>query len=135
MRVFNAMMPDDLLPAAKAVISACTRSKVVALYGGMGAGKTTFVHYLCKVLGSSDQVQSPTFSIINEYRSGTGEQIYHFDFYRINKPDEAYDIGYEDYFYSGAWCFIEWPGLIEHLLPEGTLKVRLEGDPVRVIQF
>jgi tRNA threonylcarbamoyladenosine biosynthesis protein TsaE len=135
MSVYYAGKPEELLPVAEAVLMACSQTRVVALYGEMGAGKTTFVNYLCKVLGSVDQVQSPTFSMINEYRSGTGQPIYHFDFYRIRKPEEAFDIGYEDYFYSGAWCFIEWPGLIEQLLPEHTLKVFFEGDPLREIRF
>lgn len=100
---------------------------VYAFYGKMGAGKTTFVKAICEELGVTDVINSPTFSIINEYRSEeTGELMYHFDFYRINKVEEAFDFGYEDYFYSGALCFIEWPELIEELLPLDVVKVTIE---------
>ena len=99
---------------------------VFAFYGNMGAGKTTFIKALCKVLGVEDEVNSPTFAIINEYRSETtAELIYHFDFYRIKKLEEVYDLGYEDYFYSGAICFIEWPELVEELLPIDAKKVTI----------
>ena len=100
---------------------------VFALYGKMGAGKTTFVKALCEELGVSDVITSPTFAIVNEYRSDeNGELIYHFDFYRIKKLSEVYDMGYEDYFYSGALCFIEWPELVEELLPGDAVKVTIE---------
>jgi len=100
--------------------------RVVAFYGKMGAGKTTFIKALCKLLGVEDEVNSPTFAIINEYRSETtAELIYHFDFYRIKKLEEVYDLGYEDYFYSGALCFIEWPELVEELLPLDAKKVTI----------
>jgi tRNA threonylcarbamoyladenosine biosynthesis protein TsaE len=92
----------------------------------MGAGKTTFTKAICECLGVEDVINSPTFAIVNEYRSGTGELIYHFDFYRIKKLEEVYDMGYEDYFYSGALCFIEWPELVEELLPENTIKVTIK---------
>lgn len=93
----------------------------------MGAGKTTFVKALCEELGVTDVISSPTFAIVNEYRSDeTGELIYHFDFYRIKKLSEVYDMGYEDYFYSGALCFIEWPELVEELLPGDAVKLRLK---------
>jgi len=103
---------------------------VFAFYGKMGAGKTTFIKALCKVLGVTEEVNSPTFAIINEYRSDTtAELIYHFDFYRIKKIEEVFDLGYEDYFYCGALCFIEWPELIEDLLPSDTLRVKIEEQP------
>ncbi len=111
---------------------------VFAFYGKMGAGKTTFIKALCKELGVEDEVNSPTFAIINEYRSATtAELIYHFDFYRIKKLDEVYDLGYEDYFYSGALCFIEWPELIEELLPLDAKKVSIteNSDGTRTISF
>ncbi len=111
---------------------------VFAFYGKMGAGKTTFIKALCKELGVEDEVNSPTFAIINEYRSDTtAELIYHFDFYRIKKLDEVYDLGYEDYFYSGALCFIEWPELIEELLPLDAKKVSIteNSDGTRTISF
>lgn len=111
---------------------------VFAFYGKMGAGKTTFIKALCKELGVEDEVNSPTFAIINEYRSSTtAELIYHFDFYRIKKLDEVYDLGYEDYFYSGALCFIEWPELVEELLPLDAKKVSIteNSDGTRTITF
>ena len=109
---------------------------VFAFNGQMGAGKTTFIKALCEVLGVSETVTSPTFAIVNEYRSDeTGELIYHFDFYRIKKLDEAYDMGCEDYFYSGAVCFIEWPELVEELLPGNTVwvDIRVNDDESRTI--
>ena len=109
---------------------------VFAFNGQMGAGKTTFIKALCEALGVSETVTSPTFSIVNEYRADeTGELIYHFDFYRIKKLDEAYDMGCEDYFYSGAVCFIEWPELVEELLPGNTVwvDIRVNDDESRSI--
>lgn len=100
--------------------------KIVAFYGSMGAGKTTFIKAICDVLGVTDTVNSPTFAIVNEYLAANGESVYHFDFYRIKKIEEAYDFGYEDYFYSGDLCLIEWPELIEELLPEDTVRVKIE---------
>ena len=99
---------------------------VFAFYGPMGVGKTTFIKAICEELGVEDVINSPTFAIINEYRSDTtGELIYHFDFYRVNKLSEAEDIGTEDYFYSGALCFIEWPEKVEELLPGDVVAVTL----------
>ncbi len=118
---------DQLQEAARQFIQEMGDSTVFALYGKMGAGKTTFVKAVCEELGVSDMITSPTFAIVNEYRSDeSGELIYHFDFYRIKKLSEVYDMGYEDYFYSGALCFIEWPELIEELLPGDTVKVTIE---------
>lgn len=127
---------DQIHEAAREFITAMGDNTVFALYGKMGAGKTTFVKALCEELGVSDVITSPTFAIVNEYRSDeNGELIYHFDFYRINKVEEAFDFGYEDYFYSGALCFIEWPELIEELLPMDAVKVTIEeqADGSRVI--
>jgi len=103
----------------------------------MGAGKTTFTKAVCECLGVEDVINSPTFAIVNEYRSDSGELIYHFDFYRIKKLEEVYDMGYEDYFYSGALCFIEWPELVEELLPGNTVKVTIEEneDGSRTVSF
>lgn len=118
---------EDLQTAAHAFMEQMGEHTVFAFYGKMGAGKTTFIKALCKELGVADVVNSPTFSIVNEYRSDTtGELIYHFDFYRIQKLEEVYDMGYEDYFYSGAICFIEWPELIEEILPEDTCCIKIE---------
>ena len=118
---------DHIHEAAREFIAAMGDNTVFALYGKMGAGKTTFIKALCQELGVEDVVTSPTFAVINEYRSDiAGELIYHFDFYRIKKLEEVYDMGYEDYFYSGALCFIEWPELVEDLLPGNTIRVTIE---------
>ena len=118
---------EHIHEADREFIAAMGDNTVFALYGKMGAGKTTFIKALCQELGVEDVVTSPTFAVINEYRSDiAGELIYHFDFYRIKKLEEVYDMGYEDYFYSGALCFIEWPELVEELLPGNTIKVTIE---------
>ena len=129
---------ESIHEAAREFIAAMGDNTVFALYGKMGAGKTTFVKALCEELGVTDVITSPTFAIVNEYRSDeTGELIYHFDFYRIMKLSEVYDMGYEDYFYSGALCFIEWPELVEELLPGNAVKVTIEEleDGNRVIRL
>lgn len=129
---------NDIDNAAKAFVEAMDQNTVFAFYGKMGAGKTTFIKAVCEALGVIEVVNSPTFSIVNEYRSETtGELIYHFDFYRIKKLDEVYDMGYEDYFYSGAVCFIEWPELIEELLPGEAVKVEIaeQEDGSRIVKF
>lgn len=129
---------NELAQAARTFVQAMDQATVFAFYGKMGAGKTTFIKALCEELGVSDVVNSPTFSIVNEYRSDTtGELVYHFDFYRIEKLDEVYDMGYEDYFYSGALCFIEWPELVEELLPGDAVKVTVTEaeDGSRCIAF
>lgn len=118
---------EHIHEAAKAFIAAMGDNTVFAFYGKMGAGKTTFIKAVCEELGVTDVINSPTFAIVNEYRSDTtGELIYHLDFYRIKKLEEVYDMGYEDYFYSGALCFIEWPELIDDLLPGDAVKVRID---------
>lgn len=109
--------------AAGQFIAGMGDEKVFAFYGAMGAGKTTFIKAVCEELGVLETIASPTFSIINEYRDSKGNSIYHFDFYRINKLEEVFDFGYEDYFYSGNLCFIEWPELVEPLLPDNAVKV------------
>lgn len=129
---------ESIHDAARQFIAAMGDNTVFALYGKMGAGKTTFVKALCEELGVSDVISSPTFAIVNEYRSDeTGELIYHFDFYSIKKLSEVYDMGYEDYFYSGALCFIEWPELVEELLPGDAVKVTIEEqeDGSRIISL
>jgi tRNA threonylcarbamoyladenosine biosynthesis protein TsaE len=103
--------------------------RVFLFYGSMGAGKTTFIRAICEELGVEESVNSPTFAIVNEYRSSEGDPIYHFDFYRINQEEEAYDFGYEDYFYSGELCFVEWPEKIENLLPEDAVTVSITEQP------
>lgn len=103
--------------------------KLIAFFAPMGAGKTTFTTAICRKLGVTDPVCSPTFTIVNEYLTADGETVYHFDFYRINKLSEAIDIGFEDYIYSGNLCLMEWPENIEELLPENTLKVHIDVNP------
>lgn len=126
----QAATPEALPQAARTFVRAIDQATVFAFYGKMGAGKTTFIKAVCEALGVTDVVNSPTFSIVNEYRSDTtGELIYHFDFYRIQRLEEVYDMGYEDYFYSGALCFIEWPELVEDLLPGDAVKVQIEEQP------
>ena len=129
---------DHIHEAAREFIAAMGDNTVFAFYGKMGAGKTTFIKAVCEELGVTDVINSPTFAIVNEYRSeDAGELIYHFDFYRIKKLEEVYDMGYEDYFYSGALCFIEWPELIEELLPGDAVNVTIEEqeDGSRIIRF
>ena len=134
--VINIPTEADLPRAAKEFLRAIGERRVVALHGAMGAGKTTFVKAICEELGVDDVITSPTFAIINEYHAKDGV-IYHFDFYRIKKLEEVYDMGYEDYFYSGALCFIEWPELIEELLPEDAVKVSIteNADGTRTVSL
>lgn len=129
---------DNIHDAAKTFINNMGTGKVFAFYGKMGAGKTTFIKAVCEELGVTDVITSPTFAIVNEYRSDTtGELIYHFDFYRIKKLEEVYDMGYEEYFYDGGLCLIEWPELIEELLPENAVRVNIseQADGTRLIKF
>lgn len=105
-------------------------ARVFAVTGPMGAGKTTFIQAVCRQLGVIDNVSSPTFSIVNEYRTGSKEPVFHFDLYRLRKPEELLDIGYEDYFFSGDYCFIEWPELAGMLIPAGAVKVVITVDEV-----
>lgn len=128
---------EHIHEAAREFISAMGEGTVFAFYGHMGAGKTTFIKAVCECLGVEDVINSPTFAIVNEYRAESGELIYHFDFYRIKKLEEVYDMGYEDYFYSGALCFIEWPELVEELLPEDAVKVYIKenADGTRTVKW
>ena len=119
---------DEIEKAAKKFVDEMGENKVFAFYGKMGAGKTTFIKAVCEELGVEDVINSPTFAIVNEYMNGHGEPIYHFDFYRIKKSQEVLDIGYEDYVYSGNVCFMEWPELIENLLPDDAVKVTIEEE-------
>lgn len=120
---------EDIKQAACQFVESMGDNTVFAFYGKMGAGKTTFIKAVCEELGVDDTVTSPTFAIVNEYEAAQGRPIYHFDFYRIKKVSEAYDMGCEEYFYSGHPCFIEWPELIEEVLPEETVNVTIEALP------
>ncbi|MCR5312456.1 MAG: tRNA (adenosine(37)-N6)-threonylcarbamoyltransferase complex ATPase subunit type 1 TsaE [Bacteroidaceae bacterium] len=128
---------DSIDESAKQFVDAMGENTVFAFYGKMGAGKTTFIKAVCEALGVTDVINSPTFAIVNEYLDGKGNPIYHFDFYRIKKEQEVLDIGYEDYVYSGNVCFMEWPELIEDLLPEDAVKVTIEelADGTRKVAF
>lgn len=128
---------DKIDEAALEFIRAMGDNTVFAFHGDMGAGKTTFIKAICENLGVSDTINSPTFAIVNEYRSDSGELIYHFDFYRINKIEEVFDFGYEDYFYSGSLCFIEWPEKVDTLLPKDTVNVyvKVQDDGSREVSL
>ena len=132
---------ENIREAARAFIRTIGERRVFAFYGSMGAGKTTFIKAVCEELGVEDVITSPTFAIVNEYtitqHPSPITQVFHFDFYRIKKLEEVYDMGYEDYFYSGALCFIEWPELIEEVLPEDAVKVSIKenSDGTRTVSF
>jgi tRNA threonylcarbamoyladenosine biosynthesis protein TsaE len=117
---------SGLRKAARELLDCFPNEHVFAFYGSMGAGKTTFIKAICRELGSADNITSPTFALINEYSDGHGHPIFHFDFYRIKKMDEAFDLGYEDYLYSNNYCLIEWPEMIQTLLPAGIIEVRIK---------
>ncbi|TZF85751.1 tRNA (adenosine(37)-N6)-threonylcarbamoyltransferase complex ATPase subunit type 1 TsaE (plasmid) [Pedobacter sp. BS3] len=125
---------NELEKAAQQLLDVAGKHKVWLFYGDMGAGKTTLIKAICRQLGITDTVSSPTFSIVNEYASPQGP-VYHFDFYRLKAESEALDLGYEDYLYSGNYCFIEWPEKISNLLPQNTLNITigLSGD-TRIIE-
>ena len=127
---------NSIREAARQFVEQIGEQRVFAFYGKMGAGKTTFVKAICEELGSTDVITSPTFAIVNEYTSND-TPIYHFDFYRIKKLEEVYDMGYEEYFYSGALCLIEWPELIEEILPDDAVRVSIteQEDGSRTIMF
>ena len=132
---------ENISKAAQEFVANIGESTVYAFYGKMGAGKTTFIKAVCEELGVTDVITSPTFAIINEYTITSHPrpvtQIFHFDFYRIKKLEEVYDMGYEDYFYSGALCFIEWPELIEEVLPDDAVKVVIKenADGSRTVSY
>ena len=116
----------QLHEVAQNLLSTCQEERFFAFFGKMGVGKTTLIKELCDVLGVEDVVCSPTFAIVNEYSTAVGEPVYHFDFYRLKNLGEAYDIGYEEYFYSGCYCFTEWTEKVEELLPEHYVRVEME---------
>ncbi len=122
---FDVAKQTDLKDVAHALVQSYAEARVILFYGDMGAGKTTFIKAICTELGVKENTSSPTFSIVNEYHSPHGP-VYHFDFYRLRDEQEAFDMGYEEYLYSGHYCLIEWPEKIANLLPSQTLSVRLE---------
>ncbi len=119
---------EELPQVAEAILEAAGHRTVVVFRGGMGAGKTTLIRAIAAALGSADTVTSPTFALVNQYKGADGRNIYHFDFYRIDDLREAYDFGYEEYFYSGDLCLVEWPEKIEALLPDDVVTVRIAVD-------
>ena len=124
----------ELPEVARKLLSAFEDDRFFAFFGKMGVGKTTLIKELCAELGVKDNVCSPTFAIVNEYVAGNGEPVYHFDFYRMKSVAEAYDIGYEEYFYSGCYCFTEWTEKVEELLPERYVRVEIEEmDGMRIL--
>ena len=123
--VFQNCTLVDMLHIARKILQAYPDERVLALYGELGAGKTTLIKAFCNVLKVNDEVTSPSFSIVNEYEAGGIDLIYHFDFYRIKKLEEVLDIGYEEYFYSGYYCFLEWADKIEELLPEAYVYISI----------
>lgn len=124
----NCNQPADLDTAAKLLLEKYPTQRLFSFYGEMGAGKTTFIKSICKQLKVIDNVSSPTFAIVNVYHTKTTDEVYHFDFYRIQSLEEIYDIGYEDYFYGGQFCLMEWPERITELLPDDTIVVKIKVD-------
>ena len=128
MKTIHITSQEELRDVAEAIVRDLGRRTVVAFRGEMGAGKTTLIREIAAVLGATDTVTSPTFAIVNQYKGANNRRIYHFDFYRIDDIREAYDFGYEEYFYSGNLCLVEWPEKIEELLPDDTMTVRIRVD-------
>lgn len=128
MKTIHITAEDELPQVAEAVISQIGRRTVVAFRGEMGAGKTTLIRQIAVQLGATDTVTSPTFALVNQYKGSGNRRIFHFDFYRIEDIREAYDLGYEEYFYSGDLCLVEWPEKIEQLLPDNAVTVRITVD-------
>ncbi len=127
---------NELPAIAEKLLSEFSDFRIFALFGNMGVGKTTFIKTLCGKLGVSDNACSPSFGIVHQYATENNTPVYHFDFYRIKKIEEAYDIGYEDYFFSGNYCFIEWPEKVDELLPEDCIKIYMEeSDNKRIIRY
>lgn len=115
----------DLKEVAEMILESLDGRNVVVFRGEMGAGKTTLISALCEVLGVEDDVTSPTFALVNNYQTAAGDDLYHFDFYRIDRIEEAYDMGYEEYFYGSGLCLVEWPEKVEELLPDDVMKVTI----------
>lgn len=116
---------DQISEVAKKILNEAKGQKIFVFYGEMGAGKTTLIKAICKNLGVTQNMSSPTFSLVNEYQNTQGQTLYHFDFYRLNSEEEAFDYGYEEYFFSGDYCFIEWPEKIPNLLPANHVAIKI----------
>jgi tRNA threonylcarbamoyladenosine biosynthesis protein TsaE len=117
-----------LLSAAREILKQCGDRKILAFYGSMGAGKTTIIKAICEVLGSVDNVSSPTFTLVNEYRTSAGDALFHIDFYRIKRLEEVFDFGVEEYLTGDSYCFMEWPELVEEILPTNRVNIRIDVD-------
>jgi tRNA threonylcarbamoyladenosine biosynthesis protein TsaE len=124
---FESNSVQETEAVATGILDFCKNRKIFAIYGELGAGKTTLVRAICGILKVEDQVKSPTFSLVNEYQ-GAGQTVYHFDFYRIRKVSEAWDIGFVEYLDSGCFCFVEWPEIVEELLPPDAVRIRIHSD-------
>ena len=135
MQQFTARTPEEMDALAPEIIKAIGESRVVAMDAPMGAGKTTLVKAICKALGSTSVVNSPTFAIINDYELPSGKALYHFDLYRLKNIEEAFNMGFDEYFYSGNYCFVEWPAIAEDILPEDSkiLTIEVQPDGARLI--
>lgn len=134
--IYIAGKPEDLEEIAEKLLSKYPDARIFAFFGIMGVGKTTFIQALARKLGVVETASSPSYAIVNHYLTSKGDSIYHFDFYRINKLEEVYDLGYEHYFFSGNHCFIEWPEKLEALLPDNSVRVTMTLDGERrVIRF
>jgi tRNA threonylcarbamoyladenosine biosynthesis protein TsaE len=127
----------NLYAAGKKIIKYAGKNRIIAFYGSMGSGKTTIIKALCELLGAVDIISSPTFTLVNEYRTTNGESLYHIDFYRIKKTEEVFDFGIEEYLSGRSYCFLEWPELIESILPENTIKIKItvSDDEVRTLEL
>jgi tRNA threonylcarbamoyladenosine biosynthesis protein TsaE len=134
MRTYTIASLENIAASAAVLLADYPDKRIFAFHGELGAGKTTFIKALCESLGVADAMSSPSFSIVNEYRDRNGQPVYHFDLYRLRQPEEALDIGFEEYLYSGNYCFIEWPEKAGELLPEETVHVDIrENDGKREI--
>jgi tRNA threonylcarbamoyladenosine biosynthesis protein TsaE len=136
MKKYTAAEVEELHAIARSILEETKDARIFALYGPMGVGKTTLIKEFLKSLGVEDRGSSPTFSLVNEYKTHQGEKVYHFDFYRVSDPEEIYDMGYEEYFFSNHYCFVEWPEKMETLLPDEAvgLRLKVEGGK-RVIEL
>jgi tRNA threonylcarbamoyladenosine biosynthesis protein TsaE len=127
----------ELPKAVRKLLNYTGKNRLIAFYGSMGAGKTTIIKAICESLGATDAVTSPTFTLVNEYKTSDGDSLYHIDFYRIKKRDEVFDFGIEEYLSSGFYCFMEWPEVIEDILPPETVKIRITvgSDEERILEI